>query len=1029
MKKKFKRLLILSGALLLFVQLPFISKAQHTITGRVINATDRQPVIGVTVQVKGTQSGTLTNENGDYSLQAETGDTLIFSTIGFLERHLAVGDGELINVLLQAASEQLNQVVVVGYGTQKKSSLTSAISAIDGNEMATRPISDLSNGLGGRVSGVIFTQPSGEPGADRADILIRGRGTTGGTGPLIIVDGVPRDFTRLDPHSIASISILKDAAAVAPYGMAGANGVILVTTKSGKKGRPALSYNGYVGWQNPTVLTGFANAYQYAELFNKAGDNEGLPHRYSEDDLQKFADGTDPVGHPNHNVLEELINANSPVTNHNLELSGGSDRIDYYLSLNYLHQAGMWGPTNLSQYNWMGKIDAQATKTTKVSLSITDRVEQHNYPYISTTGGSGIFYQAFRTPPIAPLVFKGGLPGEWQGRSVYGDIHNSGYQKYRYYVLYNQISVEQQLPFIKGLSIKGVLAYDLLPAFSQAWQTPIPYYTVDTGRHPYVYYQSGNDGPAKPTYSETYNETQQFTYQGYINYAGLFGKNHITGLVVLEAVTGKSSNFNAGRVNYNVNIPELNNGSSDPADFRNGGSSDESKQRSVVYRLTYNYDDKYLFEASGRYDGNYYFAPGHRWGFFPSFSVGWRLSQEDFIKNNAPWIDNLKIRASYGESGALAGAPFQYLSSYILYGNSAVLDYTPTQGLFESSEPNPNITWERAKKSDIGIDAGFWGGLLNIDVDYFYEKRSNMLVSPQVTVPSEYGIGISQVNAGVMSNQGIEFTIASSHRFSNNLTAGISGNFTYAKNKLLQVFETGATYSNPNRRQTGRAYGTKFGYRALGYFQVSDDKNGDGIIEPEEYPVTQPWGTVHPGDLKYQDTNGDGKIDENDEVPVGYSDMPEIIYGISPNISFKGFDVSLLFQGAANRSFYISGFAAWPFNNASSVPTTALDVWAPDNPHAANPRVTTQPTANNTQYSSWWIHDGGYLRLKSGELGYTIPHHITNKFRIELIRVYMSGQNVLTWSTLKNFDPEISSSLGRFYPQQKVMAVGINVKF
>jgi hypothetical protein len=304
-----------------------------------------------------------------------------------------------------------------------------------------------------------------------------------------------------------------------------------------------------------------------------------------------------------------------------------------------------------------------------------------------------------------------------------------------------------------------------------------------------------------------------------------------------------------------------------------------------------------------------------------------------------------------------------------------------------------------------------------------------MLASPQVTVPAAYGIGISQVNAGVMSNHGFEFTLGTMKQFANGLRVNFTGNFTYAKNKLLQVFETPATYNNPHRRRTGRAYGTKFGYKALGYFQVSDDKNGDGIIQAAEYPVTQPWGTVHPGDLKYQDTNGDNKIDVNDFVPIGYPDVPEIIYGFSPGISYKGFDLNLLFQGAANRSFFIGDVAAWPFTNASSVPITALDVWWPDNPDAANPRVTTIPTTNNTQYSSWWMHDAGYLRLKSGELGYTLPSHLTRAVKLQSVRVYVSGQNILTWSPVKNFDPEISNGNGWFYPQQRVISAGVNIKF
>jgi len=1006
------------------------SKQSTSIRGTITDS-EGKGLPEVSVYVKGTTTGTTTKSDGSYQLQVPNSQqhpTLVFSYIGYITQERTIADRNTIDVVLMADQKTLDDVVVVGYGTQKKTSLTAAVSAVKGDDIANTPMSDVSNGLGGRMPGIIFTQNSGEPGADGSNIRIRGASTTGSTAPLVIVDGVPRNFNRLDPHSIESITILKDAAAVAPYGMAGANGVILVTTKSGQKGAVDFSYNGYMGWQDPTILTKFANSYQFATLFNMANDNAGQPHRYSAEDLQKFQDGSDPIGHPNHNVLKELINSGTPLTNHNLDISGGSDKVNFYIGLNYLYQAGMWGPTNLRQYNLTSKVNVQATKTTNISLSINDRVQQSNYPGVATEGAGNIFSQAFRTPPNVPLAFEDNLPAEYQGRSVYGQIHNSGYNHYRDYVLYNQLSVEQQLPFLEGLSIKGVVAYDLTPTFKQIWLTPIPYYTVDLSQQPYVYNQSGNDGPSKPAFTESYNEAQAFTYQGYINYKHTFGQHDVGGLVVLESRNINGANFAAGRTNYNINIPELNTGSSTPGDITNNGSSSENKQRSLIYRLTYAYAGKYLLETSGRYDGNYYFAPGHRYGFFPSFSAGWRLSEEKFMKNKLSWLDNLKIRGSYGESGALAGSPFQYLSSYSLYGNSAVIGGAPTQGIYETLEPNTTITWERAKKTNIGLELSLWNSLLTFNGDWFYEKRSNMLVQPQVQVPFEYGIGIAQENAGKMENKGFELELGSHYQFKSGLRLGFQGNFTFAKNKLLEIFETPTTYNNPNRRVTGRALGTKFGYQALGYFQLTDDKNSNGIIDDDEY-AKQPWGTVHPGDLKYQDTNADGIINEQDMVPIGNPDVPQIIYGFSPSIAYKGFDLNLLFQGAAKRDVWIGDVGAWPFTNASSVPITALDVWTPDNPNAANPRVTTIPATNNTQYSSWWLHHASYLRLKSGELGYTLPQTFIKSIGLQSFRIYVSGQNLLTWTPLKNFDPEISNNYGLYYPQQRVISLGVNVKF
>lgn len=1012
-----------------------IAAAQTKLITGTIRDEKGETLPGVTVTLQGSSTAVSSDMNGNFSINIPDGKgVLIFHFVGFADQELTVKGKDKLQVQLKTGSKSLDEVIVVGYGTQKRSSVTAAVSTIKGKDLASQPVANITDALGGHVAGVLFTQSSGEPGKDGADIQIRGVSTTGNSQPLVIVDGVPRNYTQIDPNSIESVSVLKDAAAVAPYGLAGANGVLLITTKKGKSGKPTLSYNSYYGWQNPTVLTKFVNAYQYATLFNAADDNAhpAAPHAYSADDLQKFKDHSDPNGHPDHDVLSELITRNAPMSSNNLQLSGGSDNVRYYTGIGYLSQDGLWGPTNYKRYNLTANIEADATKTTKVSVSINGRVEDGRYPGISS---GSIFYQAFRTPPIAPLTFTNGLPGSYISRSAYGNIHGSGYADSLGHTVLSQLSIEQQLPFIKGLSIKGVVSYDYNPfnaskpgdqsapitSFSRVWLTPINYYSYDPTTKAITL--AGNDGPSNPQYYESFAESQAFTYQGYLNYHNTFGKSDVTGLVVLESRNTKASVFSAGRINYNIPIPELNNGSSNSTDISNGGYSFESKQLSAVYRATYAYDNKYLFEASGRYDGNYYFAPGHRFVFFPSFAAGWRLSEEPFIKDNFSWINNLKVRGSWGVSGQLAGGPFQYLSSYQLYGNSAVLNYGGTQGLSENPQANPFITWEQAKKTDVGIEGTLWNGALTFEADYFYEKRTNMLVPPTVTAPGEYGIALAQTNGGAMNNRGIELTLGTTHRFNKDLSVSLSGNITYAHNKLLQVYETSATYDNPNRRITGRPLGTRFGFQSVGFF-TPDDFDASGNLKPGI--ASQPWGQVYPGDIRYKDVNGDGKIDNNDIVPIGKSYNPEIVYGISPSVNYKGFDLSLLFQGAANRDFYDG---VYPFDNSASATIDALNYWTPSNPNAANPRITTQPTANNTQTSSFWIRNGSYLRLKTADIGYSLPASVMHALHMQSIRFYIAGQNLLTWSPIKNFDPEVSSSTGQYYPQIKVVTVGVNVTF
>ena len=922
----------------------------------------------------------------------------------------------------------------MGYGTQKKTSLTAAVSSLKGDQVKSTPVANISNALGGRVAGVLFKQGSGEPGYDGSTILIRGFSTTGNTAPLVIVDGVPRSFQQLDPNSVASFTILKDAAAVAPYGVAGANGVILVTTKHGTSGKPQLTYNGYYGWQNPAQLPRMVNSYEYASLRNAANANEGKGPVYGDYALQKFKDGSDPDLYPVNDPLRTLINKNAPMMSHNLSVSGGTDKIKYFGALGYLTQDGMWGSTNFKRYNLTSNVDIQVTNSTKLSVGLNGRVEDRNFPGI---GAGSIFYQLYRTPPTAPVVFSNGLWGSYIGRTAYGNVYNSGYTNDLRQIMLTQVSLEQQLP-LKGLSVKAVFSYDLNDPdgrTQKTWLTPIPYYAVtDTTTNPYTISQIGSDGPQKPSYEVYNSQVQAFTYQGYLTYNNSFGKSNIGATIVLEVRNSKFENFGAKRVNFNVNIPELNNGSSSANDITNYGSSSQLKQRGAIFRLTYAFDNKYLFEASGRYDGHFVFAPGQRYQLFPAFSAGWRVSEEKFMQNIS-WLDNLKIRGSYGESGALpydaSGnlLPFQYLSAYSLIGNSGIFNGTVTQGVREASPANPNITWEKAKKTDVGFELSIFKGLFSIEADYFFEKRNDILIANQNQVPAEYGIGLPQTNSAAVSNRGFDMTISSVYNINRDLRIGITANATYAKNRYVQIYELAATFDNPNRRLTGRPINTYYGYHALGLFQQSEDKNGDGIIDQSEYPVAQ-FSTLRPGEIKFEDVNGDNVIDANDLKAMGNPSTPQLIYGFSPSISYKGIDVNVLFQGAGAGSFYLSGQAAWPFENGASALAANLDYWTPQNTDARYPIILSQPSANTRQTSDWWLRKSNYMRLKSAEVGYTLPPQIMSKVHLQMIRVYASGQNLVTWTKdMKDFDPEASNSGGEFYPQQKVITLGLNVTF
>jgi len=1022
-----------------------VEKTASTITveGKVTDRTSGQGMPGVTITVKGMQTATISDVDGNFSIKANDDATLVFTSTGYARLEVPIQGKKTLNVQMQATDKTLGEVVVIGYGTQKKTSVTGAVSTIDAAEIPDKPVTNITNDFVGRATGIIAVQGSGEPGFDGSGLLIRGPATPGNTAPLVVVDGVPRDFSRLDPQSIATITILKDASAVAPYGVAGANGVILVTTKSGKTGKPTLTYNAYYGIQNPTFLPKYVNSFQYATLRNEAAVNDGTPLPYTATDLQLFQNGEDPDGHANSQPLRDIISKNQPISYNNLTLSGGTDIIKYFASIGYNAQDGMWSTDYIRKYAGSLNLSAQATPTTTVDMRVSDAEEDQHYP---EDGASSILNQAQRQTPLFPVLYTNGLPSGYIGNSLYGMIHNDGYQTNQNTYMYTQLSIEQKLP-LRGLSIKAVVNYDSGPdplgfsgngtSITRTWFTPYsftnPVSTSPTGafgpgiKYTYPINQVGS----LPSFSETYGRNLMFTYQGLINYSNSFGKNVVTGLLVTEYRQAKWENFNAGKINYNLDIPELNFGGPLASDVTAGGSSGGQKSIGYVYRFNDTYDNKYLLEASGRYDGSYVFAPGHRFGFFPAFSAGWRISQENFMKG-VTWVENLKLRGSWGESGNYPnGGQYQYLSSFNVYSPAGVIGNNITQGISESLQGNPNITWEKSKKTDVGVEGTLFNGLLGVEADYFYEKRSNFLVTIGAVLPAEYGVTTGQVNGGILSNHGYELTLTSFKQFSSDMRLDIKGTFTFAKNKILQIYENASTYDNPNRRITGRPLGEQFGLEAIGYFTAADftDPNAQYPTLKPGIPVPQ-FGTVRPGDIQYADLNHDGKIDANDNTDIGHPQTPQIQYGLEPRLTYKHFDVDLLFQGTALSDIELNNYFAFPFyGSGSATELVYQDHWTPSTPNALYPRISGTPTDNNTQTSSWFLRNDSYIRLKSAEIGYTLPikdlGHIFHS-----LRLYLSGQNLFTVTPYmkETIDPE-NNGANQSYFQQQVFSIGVNATF
>ena len=1017
----------------------------RNVTGIVIDQ-NGAPIIGASILDRNTKNGTISDVNGNFTLKVSDKSTLVISYIGYSPLEVKVGSQTKMTIKLNEDVKKLDEVVVVGYGTQKKTSSTASVSAVKGTDVARSVVANISGALAGNVAGISMRPNGGQPGYDNPDLHIRGIATTGNNNPLVVIDGVIRNnINEVSPEAIESVSILKDAAAVAPYGLGGANGVILITTKKGQTGEPVISLNSYFGFQTPTYFPKMLNAQDYMRLSNEAYLNNNpnstnLP--FSSELITNYNQlhAQDPDKYPTGDALSQTVNKRTPMSGGNIQLSGGTKDFKYYAGLGVLDQKGMFDPVNYRRYTYNINLNVNATKTTNVSLTLNGSVENTN----SVDGAIStdrIFRAAYKYVPTANLYYSNGLWGQFAGNSPIGML-NAGYFKKNQNTTLSTIAIQQTIPFIDGLSIKGVFSWDPTSYTTKGWHTPFYYYSQNLSTQPYTYTKqiSTNEGWA-PTYtslSQEYYNNQIFTYQGMINYHHAFGKHDITGLLVAEARNNTITTFGASRNNYSLNIDELSLGSSNKLDFNNSGSSSTGSQIGYVYRVNYNYNEKYMLEASGRYDGHYYFAPNKRWGFFPAVSAGWMISNEEFLKSTSSYLDKLKIRGSWGKAGNLAGTAFQYMNGYSLYGNVyAFGSGTLVQGSYVAQEANPNITWEISTKSDIGFEASFWNNLLRVEADYFFERRTGMLLAPAITVPQEYGINLSQENAGIMNNHGLEFVIGTQHKFKNGIQLGISGNFSYSKNSMEQIYETTETYNNPNRRRTSNPFGTQFGYHALGLFTSADDKNSDGVIDTKDgYNVSQ-FGILHPGDIKYADISGpkglpDGKIDANDENIIGKPVYPEITYGITPTLSWNGVDLSLFFQGAALSSLNTIGFQTVPFwsNNSNSAYEYYNNRWTADNQNAQYPRATQSPTANNTQTSDFWMKNTGYLRLKTIVLGYTLPSSFTQQLKIKKIRLYLSGQNVFTISKLDYMDPEIGySGIETAYPTQKVFTVSLNATF
>lgn len=1017
---------------------PDKSLLEVTVKGRVTDEAG-QPLPGVNVIQKGTTNGTSTDADGTYSLVvSDTNVILIFSFIGYQTSEVPLNGSTTFDHVMQPDIKSLQEVVVVGYGERKKENYTGAVSTVNTKEIVQAPVANISNALTGRLSGLIGVQRNGEPGQDGSQLLIRGLSSLGDNSPLVVIDGIPRgDFSQLDPNEIESLTLLKDPASAAVFGVRAANGVILVTTRRGKAGKSSLSFSVRSDWQKPTRLPEYLDSYGYASLFNEALLADGKPVKYTPAELELYRNGTDPNGYPNTDWLDETFGGYAPQQQYNLSLSGGAEKIKYFVSLGHVDQKGLYANSAFKRYNLRSNIDADVTPTTRISIDLGGRIEDRDSP---SEAANQLMYYALFAPPIYPAYFTNGLPGAFPtGRNPAERAKSGGYNKNVNNVMLTTLTLNQQLSFVKGLSIKGVFAYDRNYSTQKNWRTPYKVYNYDKATGEYISIQG--DGINTTSLYEGFYQSGSLTLEAHVNYARTFGDHEVSALLLYTQNQFKDNWFYGSRDNFiSNNLDQLLAGN--PATQLINGGAFESGRLGYVGRLNYSYQGKYLMEGNFRYDGVSTFAPGQQYGFFPSISVGWKISEESFIRDNISVIDYFKMRASYGSLGNDRIEAYRFLPTYS-FGSGYVFgegtERRVYEGLYPDGAADPSTTWETARSLDIGFDGSIAHGLLGFEFDYFYKRTSNILIQNTRGFPQTIGQQPPTQNLGIVDNKGFEFSLSHENSILNDqLTYFVKANCTYTNNEIIETGEQEGV--NPNTRVTGRSINQFFGYKAIGLFN-SQEEIDNAPPQPN---------AVKPGDIRYADLNGrdsegnftgkpDGKVDADDMTAIGYSPIPKIIFGISGGAKFKGFDLNFLLQGAGKVSAFVTGELAWPFYNGSKALVDHTDYWTPENTDAKYPRLTENPSGNNIETSSYWLRDASYIRLKNLELGYTIPATVLSKIKMTSARIYVSGQNLLTIDKLDVIDPEGpgesgnyalgNSAKGWFYPQQKVYAIGINLTF
>ena len=1003
---------------------------EQKINGTVLHSETNKPLSGVSVVVKGATSGDVTDDYGKFSIIVPKSNvTLVFSFIGYTTIEEPLNGRTKLEIKLKGESANLGEVVVVGYGTQKKATSTGAISSVKGSDLVLTPVTNVSNSLSGRLSGVFVSTGSSEPGNDGSAITIRGMSTFKNSSPLIVVDGIPgRSLDRIDPNIIDNITVLKDASA-AIYGAQAANGVILITTKRGKEGKTSIAFSYNKGIGQPTSLPKMTNASEYATMINEIDKYNGVPNRYSDNAIKLYQNGSDPFGHPNTDWYSATLKPWSSQNSANLALSGGAENFQYFISGSTKSQDGFYKKSDngYKQQDFRVNLDGKINKYISLRADIYGRLE--NTDAASTTSYN-IFENVSRSKPTDIAYWPNGLSGpgvEGGSNPVILPTSQQGYDKTKNYIFNSNLNLKIDVPWVKGLSLNLLAALDEGFRYNKLWQTPWSTYTWDGSA------VGANGEPilnktiwgGDPKLRQIDAKNHNLLTSALLNYNVDISKNQTLKLLGgVEKIDGESSYLQGYRRNYiSTSLDELSAGGMTL--LSNGGSSFVSQRLNYFGRVNYNILNKYIIEFQARYQGSYIFSEQKRFGFFPGGSLGYILSEEKFWKNSiGNAISFFKIRASYGKTGNDLIDPYQYLASYYIGSLNSIVNggAGSESALFENVIPNANATWESATQKDIGIDLRFLKGNLSLTVDVFSNMRSNILSRRNASIPTSAGLSLPDENIGRAENKGFDFDINYRNNPNpNKLSYQIGFNGVYSKNKLIFWDETPG--APDYQKAEGAPLFAQLYYESLGIFkdQSSIDK----------YPH---WGGARPGDVIFKDVNGDGKIDANDKVRRNKSNIPTMSAGLSINLRYKGFDFSAIIQGAAGAERYIFGYAGEIGNYFKFYYDQR---WTEANPNAQGPRTFNRENEywatsdNYANQSTQFLYKTDYIRLKTAEIGYNLPLSIINKIKVNNLRFYISTFNLFTiaHSLPKGFDPEMTQLRGYGYPLQKIINFGLSLKF